>query len=460
MNPSDPLADVPFQVWTEATDAVKRSTVALDQLERMNEVDVGTAPHEVVYTENKLELHHYEARTDEQHPVPILIVYALINKPYILDLQPNRSVVRTLLDNGFDVYMIDWGEPSQLDAHLTLGDYVTRYIDNCVDVVSERSGADAVNLLGYCMGGTMSAMYASLYPEKVRTLGLMAAGLNFDDTGGVLELWGGSDHYSPEAITETFGNVPAEFLEVGFDLLDPVNNYVTKYLQLYENLEDDDFVENFARMEKWINDGIDVPGETYRQFIEDIYQENKLILNELDLDGTHVDIENITMPVLNIVGSYDHLIPPESSKPFNDAVPSDDTTVIEFPSGHIGLSVSSKSHAELWPDVAAWFEQRSDAPPDDAEPSEGGTPAGETDPGTETSETDDASETKTDAEPAPAGVESIEGIGPAYADRLRESGIETSADLAAADPEDAERIGVPQARLERWIDRAVERLES
>ncbi len=166
MTPFTAPLDFQRRAWEAATEAVERSTIAPERQERMAEVDVGETPSEVVYRENKLELLHYESQTEEQFDVP-----------YILDLQPDRSVVRRLLEHGFDVYLIDWGEPSTLDGSLTLEDYVDRYIDNCVDVVRERSGIDEINVLGYCMGGTMSAMYAALHPEKVRNLGLMAASL-------------------------------------------------------------------------------------------------------------------------------------------------------------------------------------------------------------------------------------------------------------------------------------------
>jgi len=301
------------QAWEATADLAEKTKVVPERTETVENIDVGQTPSEVVYEENKLELLHYEPMTEEQHGVPILIVYALINKPYILDLQPDRSVVQTLLEAGFDVYLIDWGEPSKLDRSLSIDDYVNRYIDNCVDVVRERSGRDSINILGYCMGGTKSAMYASLYPEKVENLALMAAGLCFDGDGGVLELWGGEDYYDPERVTDTFGNVPAEFLDIGFALMDPVANNVTKYVRFYDNMDDEDFVENFARMERWLDEGIDMAGVAYEEFIRDIYQENKLYENELELGGEHVDITNIDMPVLQIVAEYDHLIPPEAS---------------------------------------------------------------------------------------------------------------------------------------------------
>jgi polyhydroxyalkanoate synthase len=296
------------------------------------------------------------------------------------------------------------------------------------------------------MGGTMSAMYAALHPEKVNALGLMAAGLCFEGTGGVLEQWGSEEYYDPELITETFGNVPADFLDVGFALMDPVDNYVSKYVRFAENLDNEDFVANFARMEKWLGDGIDVAGEAYDQFLADIYQENKLYENELYLGDEHVDVENIDMPIIQIMGEYDHLIPANASKPFNEVVGSDDVTTIEYATGHIGLSVSSSSHEEVWPEVCEWYADRQVGDDtDDAVDSE-------------TAEASESADGSTDADggsdaDSPA-VESVDGIGPTYAERLRTAGIETVADLVDSDPvEVAEITEAPVSRVEDWFDR-------
>jgi polyhydroxyalkanoate synthase len=342
-------------------EAAHRTAALPDRAADARSVRVGATPSRVVYRENKLELHHYEPVTDDQHGVPILVVYALINRPYILDLQPDRSVVRRLLEAGHDVYLIVWNEPSQLDTALGLDDYVTRYLDNCVDVVRERSGRESINLLGYCMGGTMAAIYAALYPERVNALGLLAAGLYFDDTGGILERWGDASYFDPHALAETFGNVPGEFLAAGFDLMDPVANGLTKYVQLYDRLENEDFVENFARMELWLADSVDVAGAVYAEFVERIYQENRLAENELCVGGAHVDVTDIDMPVLQIVGQYDRLVPPAASERFNDVVPADVTT-ITYPSGHVGLAMSTRAHRDLWPEVAEWFLDQRERP--------------------------------------------------------------------------------------------------
>ncbi|MFC7209693.1 class III poly(R)-hydroxyalkanoic acid synthase subunit PhaC [Natronoarchaeum sp. GCM10025321] len=471
-NPYTATLDLQRQAWESATDIVESTGAMPDAGEAIAEADVGETPKETVYEENKLKLYHYESQTESQHDVPILIVYALINRPYILDLQPNRSVVRTLLNNGFDVYLIDWDEPSQLDRSLTLDDYVNRYIDNCVDEVRDRSGQDSINLLGYCMGGTMSTMYAALFPEKVRNLGLMAAGLCFEGTGGVLELWGDEKYFDPDVVTDTFGNVPADFLDVGFALMDPVENYVTKYVRFYDNVEDEDFVENFARMEEWLGDGIDVAGTTFEEFITDIYQENALYRNELELGGDHVDLNEIDMPVLNIVAEYDHLIPPEASKPFNEVIPSDDTSVMEFKTGHIGMSVSSRSHDQLWPDVCEWFEERSQVESEDTHDDEQTETHGEQpDEGAHSDEEEHAEEQagdeshdeeQTDSEDAHAGeeaagngVQTIDGVGPTYKERLVDAGYGTVETLADADADTvATECDLPISRVEDWIDQA------
>jgi polyhydroxyalkanoate synthase len=339
----------------EAGEALRRTAVLDDRARDVAEAAVGETPAEVVYTENKLQLLRYESLTDSQHDVPILIVYALINRPYILDLQPDRSVVRRLLEAGHDVYLIDWGEPSRLDTSLGLADYADRYIDNCVDVVRDRSGRESINLFGYCMGGTFAAIYAALYPEKVNALALMAAALHFEDTGGLLETWGDAEYFDPRALTEAFGNLPGDFLAVGFAQMDPVDNYVSKYVGLFDRLENEDFVENFARMETWLADSVDLAGAVYAEFLESIYQDNALSENELQVDGRDVDVRQIDMPVLQIVGQYDNLVPPEASKPFNDVVGSDDVTTIEYPTGHVGLAMSNATHRDVWPEVAEWF---------------------------------------------------------------------------------------------------------
>ncbi len=478
-NPLSAALDAQSWALEEAGESAERASLLPERSLEMATIDVGQTPSEVVYEENKLELLHYEPMTEEQHDVPILIVYALINKPFILDLQPGRSVVRRLLEAGHDVYLIDWNEPSRLDQHLGLEDYVTRYVDNCVDEVRERSGQDAINVLGYCMGGTMTAMYAALEPQKVNALGLMAAGLCFDRTGGTLEDWGSKGNYDPEDVTDAFGNVPANFLAQGFATMDPVDNFLSKYITLYENLENDAFVENFARMEHWLDEGIDLAAQAYVEFLEKIYQENQLYNNELEIGGRPVDLGEIDMPVLQIIGEYDHLIPAAASKPFNDVIASEDTEIIEYPTGHIGLSVSSSSHEEVWPRVCEWYAERqgeaeakAEEAADEAAEAETAEASDAVDAVAETGvaeveSVDEAVEVEQDGagaevQEAPGthngdesavDVESVEGIGPTFAERLADAGITTVTDLTNYDAAElAEIAQTNESRAADWLE--------
>jgi len=419
-----------------AAELVEKTDVGLDRMVTLLTADVAHTDSEVVYEENKLELHRYDPG-ERAHGTPILIVYALVNRPYILDLQPDRSVIRRLLDAGFEVYLIRWGNPSRLDTSLGLADYVCRYLDNCVDAVCEEAGVEDIHLLGYCMGGTMSIMYTALFEERVRTLGLMATPIAFEGTGGVLERW--ATHYDPEVAVETYGNLPAELLAVGFSMMEPVENYVTKYIRLYENIEDEAFVENFARMEQWIWDGVDVAGEAYREFVSEVYKQNQLIVDEVTLDGQRVVLGDIEVPVLQIVGQYDHIVPAASSTPFNDLVGSEDERLIEFPAGHVGISVSSTAHDRLWPDVCEWYGDRSESLEE----------RGETAPGTD----DDEPSMDGTAGNGEAPVETVRGVGPTYADRLAAAGIETVGDLREHDPKLLAAVAdTSPARAETWLN--------
>jgi len=335
---------------------------------KMPDISVGTTPHEIVYTEDKMKLLHFIPTVEKTHPVPILMVYALVNRYYILDLQPDKSVIRKLLDDGFDVYIIDWGYPSGMDRYLTLNDYVNGYLNNAVDIVRKKSGLDKITLLGVCQGGTFSIMYSSLHPEKVKNLVTLVAPVNFDTKKGLLHIWAKS--LDVDKIVDYYGIIPGDFLNSGFLLTDPFRLIIDKYVGMFDRIEcepgdqaclirNEEIVKNFLRMEKWIFDSPDQAGETFRQFMKDCYQKNLLIQNKLVLDGKKINLKNITMPLLNIMAEFDHLVPNEASTPLNDAVSSKEKEMLVFPTGHIGIFVGSKSQKEVCPSISKWLTPRS-----------------------------------------------------------------------------------------------------
>ena len=332
------------------------------------EFSVGTTPSEIIYTEDKMKLIHYIPTVEKPHPVPILIVYALVNRYYILDLQPDKSVIKKLLDEGFDVYVIDWGYPSGADRYLTVDDYVNGYLNNAVDEIKERSGLDNITLLGVCQGGTFSVMYAAQHPEKVKNLVTLVTPVDFDTDKGILHVWAKS--LDVDKVVDYYGIVPGDFLNSAFLLLDPFKLMIDKYVGMFDRIEcnsddttgqlrNEDYIKNFLRMEKWIFDSPDQAGETYRQFIKDCYQKNLLIKNELMLNGKKINLKNINMPLLNVMAEFDHLVPNDASKPLSDAVSSIDKETLVFPTGHIGIFVGSKSQKEVCPKIAAWLKPRS-----------------------------------------------------------------------------------------------------
>ncbi len=324
------------------------------------DTDIAKTPYDVVYQEDRVKLKHYRPTSEKQVETPLLIVYALINRETMLDLQPGRSVVEHFMNMGVDVYMIDWGYPTRKDRYLTIDDHVNGYMDNVVDFIRDRHGIPNINLMGICMGGTFSIIYSALHPEKIKNLVTTVAPSNFETDQGLLHIW--TKGMDPGRIIEAYGNMPGDLLNMCFLLLNPARLVIDKYIGFFENMDNKEFIENFVRMEKWIFDSPDVPGETIRQFIEDCYQKNLLIQSRMEVGGNRVDLKNITMPLLNIYGKFDHLVPPAACEVLTSKVGSRDAENLCIETGHIGIYVSSKSQRQFTPKIVEWLKQRENAP--------------------------------------------------------------------------------------------------
>ncbi|MBK1877535.1 class III poly(R)-hydroxyalkanoic acid synthase subunit PhaC [Pelagicoccus mobilis] len=326
--------------------------------EKAQKVRKGVTPKEVVYEEDKLKVYRYIGKGPIKHKTPLVIVFALVNRPYIVDLKEGRSVVANFVDAGFDTYLIDWGRPNQSDRFLTTDDYVNGYIKNCIDYVNERCGTKQANVLGYCMGGTLSTMFTALHQDVVKNLILLATGIDFATREGLINLWADEKHFDVDAFVDTVGNVPAEFLQQAFLMLKPVQNLIEKPLSFWENIENDRFVDDFLHMETWLNDNIAVPGEVYREFAKYLFQKNLLTQNKFPVGKHIVDLRKITCPVLNLMATNDDLVPPAQSEPLNKLISSKDEKIIKFKAGHIGLAVGGKAQKQLWPEVVDWLAER------------------------------------------------------------------------------------------------------
>ena len=322
-----------------------------------NEIKLETTPYDVAYEEDKVRLLHFKSLTEKQIRTPLVIAYALINRYHILDIHPKKSWVKNLLEQGLDVYMIDWGTPSNIDKYMDFDDYVNGYLDNCVEFVKEESGTAKVSLQGYCTGGTLASIYSSLHPENIK---------NFVATAPVIDGWRDTTvvsnlarHIDVDKMVETVGNMPPEFMYYCFSILKPFEQGVEKYVKFFKNIDNANYVDNFMRIEKWLSDTPPVPGELFRQWIKDIYQDNLLVQDKMYVGGKHVSLKNIKMPIFTQVAVGDHLVSPECSMPLHYAVSSEDKTLRVYPTGHVGMIASSLSQKKVLPELGEWLKRHS-----------------------------------------------------------------------------------------------------
>jgi polyhydroxyalkanoate synthase len=334
-----------------------RVSSGLKNLGSVGPIEVGVSPKEAVYREDKLVLYRFRPRVSKPDAIPLLVVYALVNRPFMTDLQEDRSTIRGLLEQGQDVYLIDWGYPDEADRFLELDDYINRYTRRCVDHICRSHGLPSINLLGICQGGTFSLCFSALHPAKVRNLVTMVTPVDFHTPDNTLSTW--VRELDVDLMVDTLGNVPGELLNWSFLSLKPFRLTGQKYLDMADLLDDPTKLKNFLRMEKWIFDSPDQAGETYRQFIKWFFQQNRLIKGNLEIGGKPVSLSQITMPVFNIYATEDHLVPPDASKALKHHVGSGDYQELAFKGGHIGIYVSGRAQKEIPSAIANWLKQRS-----------------------------------------------------------------------------------------------------
>jgi polyhydroxyalkanoate synthase len=351
-----PLRLDPAALTGEIAAFQRKLAAGLGNLQHQREPEYANTPREAVYREDKLTVWHMKGQGKPSTKTPTLIVYALVNTVWMTDLQEDRSLVRNLLEQGEDVYLVDWGYPDGADRWLTLDDYINGYLDRCVDAVRKTAGAEAINLLGICQGGTFSLCYTATHGEKVKNLITMVTPVDFQTPDNMLSSW--SRDLDVDLFVDTMGNIPAELLNWVYLTLKPVRLNQQKYVGLVDILDNPKELRNFLRMERWIFDSPDQAGEAFREFIKDFYQQNKLIKGEVVIGGKPVDLGMITQPVLNIFAEQDHLVPPDASRALGRHVGTTDYTQLAFKGGHIGIYVSGRAQREVPPAIHQWLSTR------------------------------------------------------------------------------------------------------
>lgn len=340
-----------------ATEILAQQQAVLNSLKVLAElesIEVGTTPFSVIYQEGTLSLNYYAPETISAPPV--MIVYALVNRPYILDLQPDRSLIASLLSRGTPVYLLDWGTPSRADRYTDLEDYICYFLDKAVDAVISHSQQHKVNLLGVCQGGTFSLCYTALFPDKVQTLLPLVTPVDFHSADNCLAQL--ARCMNAKELTDTYGNLPGYILTHAFKTLMPMRLGLQKQLDLPKLLANREKALNFLRMERWINDSPDLCGQAFIEFMQWFFEENRLIEGGLQLGNRTVDLTAITQPVLNIYAQGDHLVPPASASALKDITSSLDYQEAPLPGGHIGVFVGRQAQQHLPDLIVDWLKEK------------------------------------------------------------------------------------------------------
>ncbi|GAC1518387.1 MAG: alpha/beta fold hydrolase [Herpetosiphon sp.] len=326
---------------------------------------IAQTPKQAIWRLNKATLFRYTpvVPQEQRHPVPLLLVFALMNRSSILDLRPGSSFVEYMVQHGYDVYLLDWGVPGPEDKHLKFDDYVLDYLPRAIRKVKSMSGSSEFSLLGWCIGAIISSMYAALRPDDgLRNLLLLTAPLDFSNQQAIsFARHTDERYYDIDKVLDMYGNMPGELIDYGAKMLKPVENFVGSYMRLWDNLDDPRIVESWHAMNTWVGDNIPIAGAAYRQLIVDLYRGNKLFKGEMMLRGERVDLGQLRANVLNLIAEADHITPPCQSETVMPLFGSQDKHVIRVAGGHIGMMAGSGALKKTWPQIDRWLSERSGA---------------------------------------------------------------------------------------------------
>jgi len=326
-------------------------------------VPIAQSPKTVIWTLNKAKLYRYTpvVPPGKRHKVPLLLVFAIMNRPYILDLLPGRSFVEFMVARGYDVYLLDWGSPGIEDKNLKFDDYALEYLPRAIRKVKAVSGSDTFSLLGWCLGAVLCTIYAALRSDEgLQNLLLLTAPLDFTKRDSItLAHWVDEKYYNVDRVLATYGNMPAEMIGFGAQVLKPVENFFQNYWHLWDNLENARAVRAWQAMNTWVTDNVPMAGAAYKQLINDLYRQNSLIENRLVIRGQVVDLRKITANLLNIIALDDHITPPCQSESILEKVSSADKEAFRIRGGHIGIMAGSTASKTTWPHIDEWLSARS-----------------------------------------------------------------------------------------------------
>jgi len=319
---------------------------------------VGNTPKEVLYERGTLRLYHYLPQADEVYRVPVLLVMATTNKAYVFDLAPGQSMVEYLLKNGFDVYVIDWEPPTPEERGLDLADYTQDFIPTCVREVQRDSGEEDVSIVGYCMGGVLSLIYAATHADgPLKNLACLTTPVDWSKMG-LTRVWSDERHFDVDRLVDTLGIVPKDVVEASFTMLRPAQKPAGQ-VRVWEQIWNDEFVKSFRAFERWGNETLPLAGEYFRQTTKELMWANRLYNGDLVVNGRPARLSNITVPVMSIMAQHDHIVSAEASKPLLELVGSTDKEELVLKGGHVSLIAGPNAVRRMWPALNLWLAERS-----------------------------------------------------------------------------------------------------
>ena len=347
------------QYWVDgAVRALEGARRGLCNFYPIEEDPPGATPYQVVYASGRFRLRHYAAQAQPRR-TPIMVVYALIKRPFILDLLAGRSVIENLNRHGFEIYLVDWLPPTRWDRLAGFDAYINGGLCEAARATRQITGCEKINILGYCLGGLLSVLWSALYPQAVKNLVTLATPINTAVAENPLfSLVSKVGSGSVDLITDTYGNCPAPLINTFFTAVAPIHHMISKYADFHRNKGNSAYASFFEMFERWMNSDVALAGRFFAELTEQFFHDNPLMQGSFTLGGARIDLRRINCPLLNIVGEHDDVVPAESSLPLLNLVGSTDKRNLVFRTGHVGATVSAGAHKSLWPQVGAWLAQR------------------------------------------------------------------------------------------------------
>jgi polyhydroxyalkanoate synthase len=335
---------------------IESGSAEIEELQQEMLRDTATTPKELLYTRGTVRLYHYLPQTDDVYRVPLLIIMSLVSKPYVFDLTTGQSMVEFLVREGFDVYLVDWGTPRFEHRDVSLETYVADWLPDCIDKVQKHSGERDMSLLGYCLGGVLTTLYAAMEPKgPLKNLLLLTTPINGEGMELMRQLAKGLD---ADNIIEMFGNVPTSVIQAGFNVQRPLQRAAGRY-SVMNNVADRDFIKTTLRLVRWGDEALPVAGAAFQQMHHDIFIDNKIVRGEFKLRGRKVRLQDIRVPVLHVLAEHDHVVPYAASADVVRLIGSTDKDEWIIKGGHVSVVAGVGAATRTWPRMVEWLALRS-----------------------------------------------------------------------------------------------------